>query len=93
MPVYAVIDGKPYIAAVSEETLRYQLSWTLPNAESSARDFEIAVYDEDGFGEYEKVRIASLKRFIVLIACFRPLKRAAAARQSRSSPSRTRIRA
>lgn len=47
MPFYAVINGKEYAVAVSEETARYQVSWSLPNEKAGSQTFDVKIYDED----------------------------------------------
>ncbi|KAI6234625.1 Signal sequence receptor subunit delta [Aphelenchoides fujianensis] len=53
-PFFAVVNGKEYGVAVSEETLHYQVSWHLPNEEASSQSFDVQIYDEDTFEEYKK---------------------------------------
>ncbi|KAI6175888.1 Translocon-associated domain containing protein [Aphelenchoides bicaudatus] len=54
VPFYAVIGGKEYGVAVSEETARYQVSWSLPNEKSGSQTFDIKIYDEDRFEDYQR---------------------------------------
>ncbi|KAI6214079.1 hypothetical protein M3Y94_00226300 [Aphelenchoides besseyi] len=53
-PFYAVVDGKELSVAVSEETLHYQVSWSLPNDQAGSQTFDIQIYDEDTFEQYQK---------------------------------------
>ncbi|MFH4980949.1 hypothetical protein AB6A40_007658 [Gnathostoma spinigerum] len=54
MAVYAVVNGKVYQAAVSEETSKYQVSWQLDHAASFAQTMSVQIFDEDGFAAYRK---------------------------------------
>lgn len=57
MAVYAVVNGKVYQAAVSEETSKYQISWQLDHDQSGSQTFEVMIYDEDGYAAYRKVSV------------------------------------
>lgn len=59
--MYAVINGKVNQAAISEETARYQVSWSLPNEQSAAQTFSINLYDEEQYEKYLKVSIKVFK--------------------------------
>lgn len=65
VPLFAVINGKTYQAAVSEETGRYQLSWSQPNEESAAQNIAIKVYDEDTYEQY--LRVSAVGFFCLVI--------------------------
>jgi len=49
------VNGQSQAVAVSEETLKYQVSWQLEHGESSSQTFDVHIYDEDKFAEYKKV--------------------------------------
>ncbi|KAI6236480.1 Signal sequence receptor subunit delta [Aphelenchoides besseyi] len=73
-PFYAVVDGKELSVAVSEETLHYQVSWSLPNDQAGSQTFDIQIYDEDTFEQYQK-------------ACFFGLLSSLAVRDGQSTAS------
>ena len=52
---YALVAGKVYQVAVSEETSKYQVSWQVEHADSGAQTFDVHIYDEDKMTEYKKV--------------------------------------
>ncbi|CAD5219686.1 unnamed protein product [Bursaphelenchus okinawaensis] len=56
VPLYAKINGKINQVAVSDETGNYQVSWSLPNEESSAQTFNVEVYDQDQYNKYVKAK-------------------------------------
>uniref|UniRef100_A0AC34RAE2 Translocon-associated protein subunit delta n=1 Tax=Panagrolaimus sp. JU765 TaxID=591449 RepID=A0AC34RAE2_9BILA len=51
---FAVINGKVFRVAQSEETSKFQVSWQLPHSESGSQDFDILIYDEDKFAARER---------------------------------------
>ncbi|CAD5226769.1 unnamed protein product [Bursaphelenchus xylophilus] len=54
VPLYAKINGKINQVALSDETGNYQVSWSLPNEESTAQTFKIEIYDQDQYNKYVK---------------------------------------
>nr|AHB64350.1 translocon associated protein delta subunit [Pratylenchus goodeyi] len=51
---YAVVNGQSQLMAVSEETLKYQISWQWEHTESSSQTIDLHIYDEAKFNEYKK---------------------------------------
>uniref|UniRef100_A0A0N5AAG7 Translocon-associated protein subunit delta n=1 Tax=Syphacia muris TaxID=451379 RepID=A0A0N5AAG7_9BILA len=54
MAIYAVVNGKVYQVALSEETSKYQVSWQLEHDQSGSQVFDVEIYDEDGYAAYRK---------------------------------------
>uniref|UniRef100_A0AC34GN10 Translocon-associated protein subunit delta n=1 Tax=Panagrolaimus sp. ES5 TaxID=591445 RepID=A0AC34GN10_9BILA len=51
---YAVINGKTYQVAQSEETSKFQVSWQLEHAESGSQTFDIHIYDDEKYAAYQR---------------------------------------
>ena len=51
---YAVINGKSFQVTASEETSKYQVSWQLENSQSGSQTFDVKIYDEDKYSQYQK---------------------------------------
>lgn len=60
-PFYAVINGKTYQVAVSDETSKYQVSWQMEHTDSSSQTFDVQIYDEDKYTDYKKVEKSLFK--------------------------------
>ncbi|CAI4221832.1 unnamed protein product [Auanema sp. JU1783] len=54
LPFYAVVNDKILNVAVSEETAKYQVSWSQENEKSGSQTFNVHIYDEDGIAAYKK---------------------------------------
>ncbi|KAI6187119.1 hypothetical protein M3Y98_00207700 [Aphelenchoides besseyi] len=74
-PFYAVVNGKELSVAVSEETLHYQVSWSLPNDQAGSQTFDIQIYDEDTFEQYQKACFLAVDLMLLrrLSTCSREL--------------------
>jgi hypothetical protein len=67
---YAVINGKSYQMAFSDETSKYQVSWQLEHVESNSQTFDVQIYDEDKFAEYKKVKLSTNSINILNLGCW-----------------------
>jgi predicted dithiol-disulfide oxidoreductase (DUF899 family) len=51
---YAVINSHIHHVATSEETSKYQVSWTSEHADAGAQTYDVHIYDEEGISAYHK---------------------------------------
>ncbi|CAJ0928631.1 unnamed protein product, partial [Mesorhabditis belari] len=50
---YAVVNGNTYQVAHSDDTNKYQVSFSLEHEKAGSQTFNIGIYDEDGFAAYK----------------------------------------
>jgi hypothetical protein len=51
---YAVINGKTYQVAQSEETSKFQVSWQQEHSDSGSQTFDIHIYDDEKYASYQR---------------------------------------
>lgn len=75
VPLYAYVDGAIAPVVKSKDGSKYQVSWTTELKKAKAGDFEVHLYDEDGYGAVKRVidrgeDLAAVKPLVTVVVSF-----------------------